>query len=67
MQNERLIREEAEKLFRAKQRRRRELASLPFEEKIRILIDLQKMASDIRATVGGTKRRPWDIRRRTRT
>jgi len=62
VQNERLIREEAEKLFRAKQRRRRELAGLPFEEKIRILIDLQKMASDIRATVGGIKRRPWDIR-----
>jgi len=52
----------AEALFRAKQRRRRELAKLPLERKIRILVNLQKMANEIRATVGGIKRRSWDIR-----
>jgi len=62
METKRLIQEECEELFRAKQRRRRKLAQLPFERKIRILADLQKMASEIRARMGGVKRRPWDLR-----
>lgn len=62
MESKRRMQKGAEALFRAKQRRRRELAKLPLEEKIRILADLQKMANEIRATVGGIKRRSWDIR-----
>ena len=61
MENKRRIQKGAEALFRAKQKRRQELAKLPFERKIRILADLQKMANEIRATVGGIKRRSWDI------
>ena len=62
MGNKPLRQREAEKLFQVKQRRRRELAKLPFERKIRILIELQKIADDIRATLRGIKRRSWDIR-----
>jgi hypothetical protein len=62
MENKLLRQRETEKLFRAKQRRRQELAKLPFERKIRILIELQKIADDIRTTLRGTKRRSWDIR-----
>ena len=36
-------------LFRAKQARRRELARLPFEEKMRIVFQLQRTADEIRA------------------
>jgi hypothetical protein len=34
-----------EALFRAKQNRRRELAKLPFEKKIKIPVELQQVAS----------------------
>ena len=37
------------KLIRAKQARRRELARLPFEEKMRIVFQLQRTADEIRA------------------
>lgn len=62
MKNKGRIQKGAEELFRAKQRRRRKLAKLPFERKIRILADLQKMAHDIRAAIGGIKWRPWNVR-----
>lgn len=52
----------AEDLFRAKAARRQELSRLPIEKKISILISLQKMASEVRKTVGGITHRPWDIR-----
>ena len=61
MENKQLIQKAAEELFRAKQKRRRELAKLPFERKIGILIDLQKMADGLRAAKGGNQLRPWDI------
>ncbi len=35
---------EVKRLFSAKERRRRELASLPFPEKVRIVVQLQQMA-----------------------
>jgi hypothetical protein len=38
----------ARTIFSAKEARRRELARLPFEEKIRIVVRLQKIAADIR-------------------
>ena len=51
-----------ESLFLARQKRRRELARLPIERKIRILLALQKMAGDVRSRAGGARRRPWKIR-----
>ena len=36
------------KVFREKDARRRKLAALPFDEKIKILVRLQKIARDIK-------------------
>jgi hypothetical protein len=44
-------------LFRAKQARRRELARLPFEEKMRIVFQLQRTADDILTMRGNPERR----------
>jgi len=46
------------RIFQAKSRRRREMASLPFEEKIKILIQLQRLAKDIRKDI---KFRVWKV------
>lgn len=51
-----------ERLFRAKQRRRMELARLPIEEKIRILLGMQKLVGGLRPAARGMKRRAWAIR-----
>ena len=51
-----------QKLFRAKEARRRELARLPFEEKIKILLRLQKMADEIKGAVKAKRPRQWKIR-----
>jgi len=48
----------AQKMFRAKAQRRRRLAGLPIEEKVRILGDLQELADAIRAIAGRPKRQP---------
>jgi hypothetical protein len=45
------------KLFRAKKARRRELARLPFEEKMRIVFKLQRTADEILAMRGSRERR----------
>ena len=45
------------RLFRAKQARRRELARLPFEEKMRIVFQLQRTADEIRTMRGSPERR----------
>ncbi len=45
------------KLFRAKQARRRELVRLPFEEKMRIVFQLQRTADEIRTMRGSRERR----------
>lgn len=49
-----------QKIFQAKQERRRHLAKLPIEEKIKILVQLQKIAAPILAT-RGIKKQPWKI------
>jgi hypothetical protein len=49
------------RIIKAKAARRRELASLPIEEKIRIVIELQKMESSIRQVTGRSWREPWRI------
>ena len=47
-----------------KDRRRRDLAALPYAEKVRILLRLQRMADDIRKTRGAAPR-AWNLDERT--
>lgn len=46
--------------FRAKRKRREDLAKLPIEEKVKILIQLQKMAIPI-LKARGLKRQSWKL------
>jgi len=48
----------AQRIFRAKTIRRRQLARLPFEKKIRIVVQLQQITADIRK---GQRHRVWRI------
>ncbi|MGB7297180.1 MAG: hypothetical protein WBC70_16485 [Candidatus Aminicenantales bacterium] len=48
----------ARSIFRAKDKRRRALARLPFEEKIRIVVRLQDIAASIRKN---RRRRVWRL------
>jgi hypothetical protein len=48
----------AERIFRQKRNRRRQLAKLPFEKKIEIVVELQKAAAGIRKD---PPRRVWPI------
>ncbi len=48
----------AEIVFRKKRKRRRQLARLPFEKKIEIVVELQKTASAIRKD---PRRSVWPI------
>lgn len=58
--NERL-QELAEASFRQKKERRRELAALPIEEKVQILVRLQQMVADIARETRGVKLEPWKL------
>ncbi len=51
----------AKRLFRAKVARRRQLAALPIEEKIRILVEMQRLSNDIRKKTGRQPLPEWDI------
>ncbi len=48
-------------IFRAKSLRRKELKELPFEKKIEILIQLQKMAKGVKRPGGKKDRIIWMI------
>ena len=48
-----------EKLWRGKHERRRSLARLPIEEKLQILIDLQRLAYPILARRHKNQLKPW--------
>jgi hypothetical protein len=48
----------AQKIFQKKRARRAQLARLPFEKKIEILVELQKMASGISKNA---RKRVWPI------
>ncbi len=61
MENREILQKEVEKLFRAKEKRRRELAKLPFEKKIHILIELQKIANDLTTAHARSKLPAWNI------
>jgi hypothetical protein len=52
----------AESLFRAKAARRRRLATLPIEDKIQILIDLQRLSNDVRRKTGRKPLPEWVIK-----
>jgi len=43
-----MSRKSAERVFERKRKRRRQLAKLPFERKIEIVVELQKAAAEIR-------------------
>jgi len=45
--------------IRQDRERRRRLARLPVEEKIRILVELQELAASIARSRGRPVRRPW--------
>jgi len=51
---------EIDRIFAAKEQRRQALARLPFPEKVRAVIELQKMAATIMRTRGKMVR-PWDV------
>lgn len=51
---------EIETMLTVQQKHRRELASLPYEEKLRILLRLQRLSDTIRQT-RGAPRRAWPL------
>jgi len=50
-----------EKIYRAKELQRKRLAQLPFHEKIRILVMIQKRADGIIRSRNGTGRIVWKL------
>ncbi len=60
MENKEVQRQEIKDLFKAKELFHKELAKLPFEEKIKILIHLQEIANGIQ-TSSKKKQRIWKI------
>ena len=56
--------DELGKLFAAKEEFHREMAKLPFENKIEIVVKLQKLANEARASAGDNKtnRRVWELK-----
>ncbi len=54
-------REIAEEIFRRKQASRREAAGLPIEEKLRILVQMQRRANEIRRATGRPEMFVWQL------
>lgn len=52
---------EAQRLFEAKFKRRQELARLPFDKKILILIQLQKIAKALPSNPKRVKTKVWNF------
>jgi len=61
MTNKKTLSKELEAIFRAKQKRRKELAGLPFKKKIEILLELQRISHDLRGNRKSDKYRVWEI------
>jgi hypothetical protein len=55
------LRELAEEAFRQKALRRKELAALPIEEKLRILVEMQKRANEVRRATGRPEMFVWQL------
>ena len=51
----------AEEIFRRKQTSRREAARLPIEEKLRILVEMQKRANEVRRATGRPEMFVWHL------
>lgn len=51
----------ADSLFRAKAARRRRLAALPIEDKIRRVIEIQRLSNDVRRKTGRKPLPEWVI------
>jgi uncharacterized protein (DUF2342 family) len=54
-------REIAEEIFRRKETARREAARLPIEQKLRILVGMQKRANEIRRATGRPEMFVWQL------
>jgi hypothetical protein len=52
----------AQEIFDGKRRRRRQLAQLPVEEKFEILLQLQRLATDVAIAAGRKPRKPWPVK-----
>jgi len=57
MKNKKVI----ETIFKNKELYHKQMADLPFEEKIRIVVKLQKLANEIKSIKGEKKGRVWAI------
>ncbi|HEY0548261.1 MAG TPA: hypothetical protein VGF13_01595 [Verrucomicrobiae bacterium] len=55
------LRELAEEAFRQKAKRRKELAALPIEEKVRILVKLQQRCNEVRRATGRPEMFVWQL------
>lgn len=62
MRNKRITSKTVAPLFRAKERRRKKLARLPIEEKVRIIVELQTIENEIRRATGRPTKPEWDLR-----
>jgi len=49
------------RLLAGKEAHRASLARLPFEEKVRIVVELQKIAFEMRTAAGKPARKPWTL------
>jgi len=54
------LRPEVARLFAAKERRRKELAALPYPEKVRLVVKLQQMAAPV-LRARGHRVRVWPL------
>ncbi len=52
----------AEEMYRRKEVARRERAALPIEEKLRILVEMQKRANEVRRAVGRPEMFVWELK-----
>ena len=55
------MRNRIREIFRAKELFHKESAKIPFEEKIEMLITLQKISNDIKSATGRKKEKAWKI------
>ncbi len=55
------LKPEIDKLFRAKERRRARLATLPFHEKVRAVVKMQEMVAPV-LRMRGKQVRVWKLR-----
>jgi hypothetical protein len=51
-----------EEIFRRKQASRREAAQLPIEEKLRILVEMQNRANEVRRATGRPEMFVWELK-----